>query len=162
MPPLAESSDNLKELVADVSAAYFSNTHVAIADIPVVIQQIATSLAAVGEAAPVAEAESASEAEAAAAPRMTPAQIRKTITPDAIISLEDGKRYKTLRRHLTVRGLTPDEYKAKWGLPKDYPLVSANYSAARSAMAKTIGLGQLGKRPKAAVAGGRRKAPAKV
>lgn len=136
---------SLRELVAEVSAAYFSNTHVSAAEIPAVIAQIASSLRAVAEGA-------AAEAEAGAGrpPRATPAQIRRSITPDALISFEDNKPYKTLRRHLSTHGLTPDEYREKWGLPRDYPMVSPNYSAARSQMAKQIGLGQRGQQARRA------------
>jgi predicted transcriptional regulator len=83
---------------------------------------------------------------------LTPAQIRRSITPDALVSFEDGKSYKTLKRHLSTRGLSVEQYKAKWGLPADYPVVSPNYSAARSAMAKTLGLGQKSGRKKGAKA----------
>lgn len=136
---MSEEHDRLKELVADVAAAYFSNTHVAPADIPHVIQQIASSLTNVSpaETAPAAEVQ-----EEPAAPKMTPAQIRKSITPDALISFEDGKAYRTLKRHLSTRGLSPEEYREKWGLPRDYPMVAASYSEARSAMAKSLGLGR--------------------
>jgi predicted transcriptional regulator len=79
--------------------------------------------------------------------KLTPAQIKKSITPDALISFEDGKAYKALRRHLTIRGLTPEDYRAKWGLPSDYPMTSASYSAARSELARSLGLGQLRKGP---------------
>lgn len=71
-----------------------------------------------------------------------PVNPKKTISPDAIISLEDGKPYKSLKRHLSTRGLSPDEYRAKWDLPRDYPMVAPNYSAARSALAKKLGLGR--------------------
>ena len=74
--------------------------------------------------------------------RATDAQIRASIRPDALISFEDGKPYKTLRRHLTIRGLTPEAYKAKWGLPVNYPLVAASYSARRSDISRQIGLNQ--------------------
>ena len=74
--------------------------------------------------------------------RATEAQIRASIRPDAIVSFEDGKPYKTLRRHLTLRGLTPEAYRAKWGLPVDYPLVSAVYSARRSDISRQIGVDQ--------------------
>ncbi len=77
--------------------------------------------------------------------------IRKTVTPDHIISLEDGKPYKSLKRHLTTRGLSPDEYRQKWGLPHDYPMVAATYAAQRSELAKTLGLGQI-RRDRAAAA----------
>jgi predicted transcriptional regulator len=76
--------------------------------------------------------------------------IKKSITPDYLISLEDGSRYKSLRRHLTTKyGMTPDEYRAKWGLPKDYPMVAPNYAKARSELAKASGLGQGGRKPAA-------------
>jgi predicted transcriptional regulator len=136
---MTEDNDRLRELVADVAAAYFSNTHVATADIPQVIQQIATSLMNVsaGETTPEPETQ-----EEPAAPKLTAAQVRKSITPDALISFEDGKAYRTLKRHLSTRGLTPEEYREKWGLPRDYPMVAASYSEARSAMAKSLGLGR--------------------
>lgn len=86
-----------------------------------------------------------------------PVNPKKTVTPDAIISLEDGKPYKALRRHLHTYGLTPNEYRAKWGLPADYPMVAPNYSAARSALAKKLGLGKKATPPKAR---GRKKAAA--
>ncbi len=68
--------------------------------------------------------------------------MRKSITPETLISFEDGRPYKTLKRHLAGRGLTPEQYRQKWGLPADYPMVSPNYSAARSQMAKSLGLGR--------------------
>lgn len=74
--------------------------------------------------------------------RATEAQIRASIRPDALVSFEDGKPYKTLRRHLTLRGLTPEAYRVKWGLPVDYPLVSATYSARRSDISRQIGVNQ--------------------
>lgn len=140
---MADDDNQLRELVADVAAAYFSNTHVAAADIPNVISQIATSLQAVrADIAPSSEAAEATEAPVEAQTKLTPAQIRKSITPEALLSFEDGRSYKTLRRHLSVKGLTPEQYREKWGLPRDYPMVSPNYSAARSQMAKAVGLGR--------------------
>jgi predicted transcriptional regulator len=132
-----EQNHNLRDLVAEVAAAYFANSHVAVGEIGTVIEHIAKSLGAVGDSAPTV---TVSEVEPPAR-RLTPARIRKSITPEALISFEDGKPYKTLRRHLSVKGLTPEQYKEKWGLPKDYPLVAASYSAARSQMAKDLGLG---------------------
>lgn len=131
--------NELRKIVADVLAAYFNNNHVTSSEIPVVINQIATSLIAIG--APAATPVTEPAAEEAAQPKLTPAQIRKSITRDAVISLEDGKPYKTLRRHLAAKGLTPEQYREKWGLPKDYPMVAPAYSEARAAMAKSIGLG---------------------
>ena len=91
-----------------------------------------------------------------AAPKEEPKQpavsIRKSITPDYLICLEDGKKFKSLKRHLGTLGLTPDQYRAKWNLPADYPVVAPNYAATRSALAKAIGLGQMG-----AKAGGRKR-----
>ena len=69
--------------------------------------------------------------------------IRKSVTPGYLICLEDGKHFKSLKRHLTAHGLTPEQYRTKWKLPSDYPMVAANYAASRSALAKAIGLGQL-------------------
>jgi predicted transcriptional regulator len=133
-----EKGHDLRDLVAEVAAAYFANSHVAIGEISTVIEHIARSLGGVGESAANTTA-----AEDVAAPerRLTSAQVRKSVTPEALISFEDGRSYKTLRRHLATKGLTPEQYREKWGLPKDYPMVSANYSAARSQMAKALGLG---------------------
>lgn len=81
---------------------------------------------------------------------LTPAEIEASITPDALISFIDGRSYKSLRRHLTANGFTPESYRAQFGLPATYPMVSANYSAARSALAKGMGLGQPKGRSRAA------------
>ncbi|MDB5448464.1 MAG: transcriptional regulator, MucR family [Phenylobacterium sp.] len=131
---MADDPD-LRKIVAEVAAAYFSNSHVTPSEIPTVVNQIAQSLSAVGAPAPE------TPAEAAAPLDLTPSQIRKSITRDALISFEDNRPYKTLRRHLAVRGLTPEQYRSKWGLAKDYPMVAPAYSEARSQMARTIGLG---------------------
>jgi predicted transcriptional regulator len=137
-----EQNHSLRDLVAEVAAAYFANSHVSVAEIGTAIDQIAKSLSLVGEtAAPTTPPEE----EAAQSRKLTSAQIRRSITPAALISFEDGKTYKTLRRHLAVKGLTPDQYREKWGLPNDYPIVSANYSAERSRMAKELGLGARGR-----------------
>ena len=135
------AGDQLRELVAEVAAAYFANSHVAPTEIPHVIGQIAASLKSVGEGS---GSEASEEQPAAKQARLTPAQVRKSITPDALFSFEDNKPYKTLRRHLSTHGLTPEQYREKWGLPRDYPMVAPNYSAARSQMAKQLGLGQRG------------------
>ena len=126
---------DLRKIVADVAAAYFGNSHVTPSEIPAVINQIASSLSVVGVPAPEGTAEIPAQS------KLTPAQIRRSITRDALISFEDNKPYKTLRRHLAVRGLSPEEYRAKWGLPKDYPMVAPSYSEARASMARSIGLG---------------------
>jgi predicted transcriptional regulator len=156
---MSDETANLRELVADVAAAYFSNSHVTPSEIPTVVEKIAASLAAVGApASPAAEPAAPETVAEPEARKATAAQIRKSITPDALISFEDGKGYKTLKRHLTTRGMSIAEYKDKWGLPKDYPTTAPSYSAARSQMAKTIGLGQKG----AASRGGRKPRAAKA
>jgi len=131
---------DLKKIVGEVAAAYFSNSHVTVSEIPMVISQIAASLSTVGAAAPAP----AAAAEAPAETKLTPAQIRRSISRDAIISFEDNKPYKTLRRHLASKGLTPEQYRTKWGLPGDYPMVSPAYSESRSNLAKALGLGNQG------------------
>jgi predicted transcriptional regulator len=138
------SDSKLATLTADVVAAYVMNNAIPVADLPVFINSVYGALG--GSSAPVAAAIDAPT-------KLTAAQIRKSITPDALISFIDGRSYKTLRRHLTTNGLTVDQYKTQFGLPKDYPVVAPAYSAARSQMAKAIGLGQAGRgaKPKAPV-----------
>ena len=92
--------------------------------------------------------------------KLTAGQIRKSISPDGLISFEDGKTYQTLKRHLTTRGMTIADYKAKWGLPSDYPATAPAYAAKRSALAKAAGLGKVMAKGKAAAAA--KKAPPKV
>jgi predicted transcriptional regulator len=141
---MTEDADNntdvLIELTADVVSAYVSNNPVPVGELPALIGQVYAALkGTVGNV-------SAEMPEA-----LKPAvPIRKSVTPDYIISLEDGKKFKSLKRHLSTHpGLTPDEYRAKWGLPADYPMVAPNYAAARSALAKTMGLGRKPKEPEA-------------
>lgn len=129
---MGENPDRLRELVSDVAAAYFSNSSVSPADVPHVLAQITASLSAIG-AAPAE-----TPAPPAAFPKSSPTavQIRDSIRPDGLISFEDGRTYKTLRRHLNRLGITPRQYREKWSLPADYPLVAPNLSALRSAMAR--------------------------
>ncbi|TYR35687.1 MucR family transcriptional regulator [Mesorhizobium microcysteis] len=122
------------ELTANVVSAYVANNAVPLADLPNLISSVANALRSVSggsvESAPEAKQEPA-------------VPIKKSVTPDYIISLEDGKKFKSLKRTLATRyGLTPDQYRAKWGRPHDYPMVAPNYAAARSALAKNIGLGR--------------------
>ncbi|ALL13159.1 MucR family transcriptional regulator [Caulobacter henricii] len=138
---MEDQNSNVIELTADIVANYVSNNVVSVADLPGLIRTTYAALAGIGSPAQVPETETIAKA--------TPAQIRKSITPDALISFEDGKAYKTLKRHLTTQGLTVAEYKAKWGLPNDYPTTAPSYSEARSAMAKALGLGQGGRKAKA-------------
>ena len=139
--PVAKSQDHkLVELSAAVVGAYVSHNALSAADVPKLIGQVHAALAGLGS--PVA-----AEAEPEQRPAVPP---RKSITPDYLICLEDGKKFKSLKRHLkTEYDLSPEEYRAKWGLPPDYPMVAPNYSAARSRLAKSIGLGR---KPEAAAA----------
>jgi len=132
-------SANFIELAADVVSAYVSNNSLPAAELGVLINTVHTALiqAASGKA------ETPAEPQAPAVP------VKKSVTPDYIICLEDGKKFKSLKRHLrTVYEMTPEQYRAKWGLPHDYPMVAPNYAKARSELAKSMGLGQ--KRKKAA------------
>lgn len=136
---MSDNPDRLRELVSNVAAAYFSNSSVSPADIPGVLEQIASSLGAIGapsEAKP-------GVAPAPTRPKPTAAEIRNSIRPDGLISFEDGRIHKTLRRHLNKLGLTPNQYREKWGLPLDYPLVAPNLSELRSTMAREKQLGRL-------------------
>lgn len=121
------------ELAVDIVAAYVSNNSVPPSDLPGLIGTIHNALDTLS---------TAGRASNAPVEKLTPAQIRKSVTHDHIISFEDGKPYKTLRRHLTLRGLSPEAYREKWGLPRDYPMTAASYSAQRSELARALGLGQ--------------------
>jgi len=123
------------ELSADIVSAYVANNSLPASEIGNLLVSVHAAVS--GLASGVSAAPPKDEVE-----KPTPAQIKKSITSDALISFEDGKPYKTLRRHLTLRGLTPEAYRAKWGLPSDYPMTSASYSAARSELARALGLGQ--------------------
>ena len=127
-----ETPPNYIELTADIVSAFISNNSVPVSDLPSLIGNVHTALRNSGQPAPQRE-----EA------KPTPAvPIKRSITPDYLISLEDGKHYKSLKRHLTRLGLTPEAYREKWGLPHDYSMVAANYAAKRSELAKSFGLGQ--------------------
>lgn len=122
---------DLLPLVTDIVAAHLANNTVAVGDLPQLIRDVYGALASVGGAG-------ASEPE-----RPTPAvPIKRSVTPDYIICLEDGKKLKMLKRHLrTAYGMSPEEYRERWGLPPDYPMVAPNYAKQRSRLAKEIGLG---------------------
>jgi predicted transcriptional regulator len=126
------STSDLLRMTADVAAAYVGNNSLAAAQITDVIKTIYASLAALDrpEGAPMTTQKP-----------LVP--IKKSVTPDYIVCLEDGKKLKMLKRHLrTAYGMTPEAYRAKWGLPPDYPMVAPNYAQQRSAFAKRIGLGR--------------------
>ena len=131
-----EIASAVRDLTADVVAAYVSNNVVPISDLPGLIESVFTALNAAGNP----------EASRAEAPKPA-VPVKKSLTPDYLICLEDGKKFKSLKRHLrTHYDLSPEEYREKWGLPVDYPMVAPNYAAARSALAKKMGLGRKGGR----------------
>ena len=138
-------------LTAEVVSAFVMHNPVQKSDLPDLIAAVHTSLIGLSHKGSAREAE-----------RPVPAvPIKKSVSPDYLISLEDGRRYKSLKRHLSGRGLTPERYREKWGLPSDYPMVAPNYAKQRSELAKSMGLGRTRRREveePAPAAKGRRKA----
>lgn len=127
-----KSISQLIELTADIVSAYVSNNAVPVASLSELIESVNSSLSRIGK-----------PTEPEKQPQVPAVNPKRSVFPDYIVSLEDGKKFKSLKRHLSVHyGLTPDEYREKWGLPKDYPMVAPNYAAVRSEMAKAIGLGR--------------------
>ncbi|KAB1072683.1 MucR family transcriptional regulator [Methylobacterium planeticum] len=124
-------------LTADIVCAYVSNNSVPVTELPALLGHVHATLN--GLATGPALASAAPEVE-----KLTPSQIRKSITPDALISFIDGKPYKTLKRHLSANDLDPHSYRQRYGLPKDYPMVCPNYSEQRAELARAIGLGRPG------------------
>src|ERR687894_87745 len=128
-----QDTSNLSELTAEIVSAYVSNNNVRVEELPTLISEVHSAL----QRAPNGKAEPTPE------PQQPAVSIRKSVTPDYIISLEDGKKFKSLKRHLmNSYGLTPDEYRTKWGLPRDYPMVAPNYAKSRSELARSMGLGR--------------------
>lgn len=128
---MATDQNELKALTAEVVSAYVAHNSVGKADLPDLISSIFTSLSGLGqtqEPEPV---------------KLTPpVSVRKSVGEDYIVSMEDGRRYKSLKRHLAGKGLTPAEYRTKWSLPSDYPMVAPSYAKQRSELAKALGLGR--------------------
>lgn len=121
------------ELTADIVSAYVSNNSVPAGDMPVLINHVHQALVRVG----------GGHSEVATEPLKPAVPVKRSIQPDYIVCLEDGKKFKSLKRHLrTQYSVTPEQYREKWGLPADYPMVAPNYAAARSQLAKQMGLGQ--------------------
>ncbi len=142
---LSDMNETLITLTSDIVAAHVSNNSVAVSDLPVLITNVYGALAGLGLAV--------------AAPEALPepaVSIRSSVKPDFITCLEDGKKLKMLKRHLmTHYNLTPDQYRARWGLSSDYPMVAPNYAEKRRELAKKIGLGRKpgvkrGRKPKVA------------
>lgn len=122
-------------MTADIVTAFVESNATQASELPSLISTTYTALAALG---------TNQEPQQETVEKPSPQAIRRSVTPDALTSFIDGKKYKSLKRHITSNGMTWDEYRERYGLPADYPSVAPNYSAARSAMAKAIGLGSKG------------------
>lgn len=133
---MSEDTENLNphiEMTAEIVAAYVSRNSVPAGDLPNLIRSIHQTVSTLG-APPVAEA--------APEPLKPAVPVKRSITDEYIISLEDGRKLKSMKRYLAGLGMTPAQYREKWGLPHDYPMVAPSYAAHRSALAKTLGLGR--------------------
>jgi MucR family transcriptional regulator, transcriptional regulator of exopolysaccharide biosynthesis len=138
MPSSTSKSADPLDLTAEIVSAFVGHNSLPSADLPSLIHSVHAGLVKIASGA-IAPSPADSAAPVAAV------TIRKSITPDYLICLDDGKKFKSLRRHLTALGMTPEQYREKWKLPADYPMVAANYAAQRSALAKKTGLGQFRK-----------------
>ena len=133
------TTSNPIDLAAEIVTSFVSNNSVPRIELAALIEAVHAA---------VKRLAGPSEAAAAVSEPPTPAvSVRKSVTPDYLICLDDGRRFKSLRRHLATLGMTPEQYRVKWSLPSDYPMVAPNYAAQRSALAKSLGLGQLRQRP---------------
>jgi len=135
--PDQDNQNDLVSIAADIVSAYVSNNPLPVGELSKLIADTYVALQGIGTSV------------APAAAKLEPAvSIKKSVTPDYIICLEDGKKFKSLKRHIgTHYNLTPDEYRQKWHLPSDYPMVAPNYAAARSTLAKASGLGRKASAP---------------
>lgn len=130
-------------LASDIVSAFVSNNSVPIAELPALIASVHGTLTRLTDGAVEEKAE----------PLNPAVPVKRSVTADFIVCLEDGKKFKSLKRHLRTRyGMTPEDYRAKWSLPADYPMVAPNYAAARSELAKTMGLGQQRRKTRPAAA----------
>jgi len=124
------------EMTAEIVAAYVENNNISTGDLPALIQSVHRALTSVASGAEAVEP----------APKEPAVPVRRSITQDYLICLEDGRKFKSLKRHLRTKyNMSPEDYRAKWGLPKDYPMVAPSYAKARSDLAKQMGLGQGGR-----------------
>ena len=130
---MAGNPENTLDLVADIVSAYVANNAISHSEIPALIASVHGALVSTVSG----------KVDEPAVEQKPAISVKKSVTPDAIICLEDGKSFKSLKRHLQTKyGMTPAEYRAKWGLPSDYPMVAPSYAAARSALARGMGLGR--------------------
>ena len=131
-----EDKSEVIEMTADIVSAFVSNNSVPATELPLLIQSVHRALSGVSSGTDIQES----------APREPAVPVKKSVNPDYIVCLEDGRKFKSLKRHLRTKyNMSPEEYRSKWGLPKDYPMVAPNYAKARSDLAKQMGLGQGGR-----------------
>ena len=131
-----EAKSEVIEMTAEIVAAYVENNTISTTDLPALIQSVHRALTGIASGAEAVEV----------APKEPAVPIRRSITPDHLVCLEDGRKFKSLKRHLRTKyNMSPEDYRAKWGLAKDYPMVAPNYAKARSELAKQMGLGQGGR-----------------
>ena len=136
-----EDRSEIIEMTADIVSAFVSNNSVPATELPMLIQSVHRALSGVSISAEPVET----------APREPAVPLKKSVNPDFIVCLEDGRKFKSLKRHLRTKyNMSPEEYRSKWGLPKDYPMVAPNYAKARSDLAKQMGLGQGGRAARSA------------
>jgi predicted transcriptional regulator len=134
-----EDRTEIIEMTADIVSAFVSNNAVPATELPQLIQSVHRALSGVTASTEAPEA----------APREPAVPVKKSVAPDFIVCLEDGRKFKSLKRHLRTKyNMSPEEYRSKWGLAKDYPMVAPNYAKARSDLAKQMGLGQGGRAAK--------------
>jgi len=150
LPESSTAQSSLIELTADIAAAYVGHNSVSASELPSLIHAIFGALSGTIDASTPA---------VAPLPQLPAVSVKKSVTDDFLICLEDGRKFKSLKRHLRTKyNLSPDDYRAKWGLPKSYPMVAPAYAAARSVLAKQSGLGNAGGKAKAKAAPARRSA----
>jgi len=136
LPGVTMEKSHPTEMAAEIVAAFVSNNSVPRSELSALFETVHAAVKRLAEGGGVASTE-------ARAPAVS---IRKSVSPDYLICLDDGLKFKSLRRHLSTLGMTPDQYRAKWNLPDDYPMVASNYAARRSELAKKIGFGHLRKK----------------
>jgi predicted transcriptional regulator len=131
-----EDKAEIIEMTAEIVASYVENNTLSTGDLPGLIQSVHRALSSISTGVETVEA----------APKEPAVPVRRSITPDHLVCLEDGRKFKSLKRHLRTKyNMSPEDYRAKWGLAKDYPMVAPNYAKARSDLAKQMGLGQGGR-----------------
>jgi predicted transcriptional regulator len=131
-----EDKVDVIEMTAEIVAAYVENNTISTSDLPGLIQSVHRALSGISTGVEAVEV----------APKEPAVPVRRSITPDHLVCLEDGRKFKSLKRHLRTKyNMSPEDYRAKWGLAKDYPMVAPNYAKARSELAKQMGLGQGGR-----------------